>query len=335
MMNEDLRSTTKQMLDVNQKPEDFKIILHNQWLKEQNLKEDFKNFINNEKDIMDKVVKDSPKSKESLEEVYNSVKERLKGIDVNSPSLSLDEVYKLNTIKNDIEKEYNGFDLSKITKDYKEPVLRDIKVNEFRENAKLNQKIEFLKENNETILTFAKELNNKDDKKVREIKDTVDKLGFEIKLIDESKNIVSCQIKDHNIFYTNNNPTNEFKFMADKNVPFDKLSREDKERYSMEAKMTNNLLKQQLEGDISKEGVVSRINQYFYDYAKNYNPKLIKGTTRDTFEFAKGDERYDKNVQIMIDTLEDPFEREKLSNYIKENNLNLVEENKISSLEMK
>ena len=90
----------------------------------------------------------------------------------------------------------------------------------------------------------------------------------------------------------------------------------------------------QLEGDISKEGVVSRINQYFYDYAKNYNPKLIKGTTRDTFEFAKGDERYDKNVQIMIDTLE-PFQREKLSNYIKENNLNLVEENKISSLEMK
>lgn len=334
MMNEDLRNTTKQMLDVNQKPEDFKIVLHNQWLKEQNLKEDFKNFIKNEKDIMDKVVKDSPKSKEGLEEVYNSVKERLKGIDVNSPSLSLDEVYKLNTIKNDIEKQYNGFNLSIITKDYKEPVLRDIKVNEFRENAKLNQKIEFLKENNETILTFAKELNNKDDKKVREIKDTIDKLGFEIKLIDESKNIVSCQIKDHNIFYTNNNPTNEFKFMADKNVPFDKLSREDKERYSMEAKMTNNLLKQQLEGDISKEGVVSRINQYFYDYGKNYNRKLIKDTTRDTFEFAKGDERYDKNVQIMIGTL-DPFEREKLSNYIKENNLNLVEENKISSLEMK
>lgn len=335
-MNINIDRIVNRLINIDQKPERFKEVLHNNWLKENEIKNEFQLFLKNEDKIyglvkeMESENKKGGITKDELDKAYKLTKETLKNIDLNN-SLSLNEVNTLENLKKSLKEINRNIDLNNYdVKDLKVLVPMNIEYLKSTMDNKTLAQVDFLSQNTDTVKVFAELITENRNAKTRE-KDKpkelkeVEKLLKDngVKIDCEENKSITCEIIGKNIFYSNQN--GEFEFSSNKNVQFDKLSVDQKEKYSIEAKAVSQIFEKEVNGTISKEEVQGTFKNYYSKYLENYNPKILEKSKGDLGDMTLV---YNKFKEQFIDTL-NPKDRESLVKYIKENSpLELEKEDK-------
>ena len=339
-MNINIDRIANRLINIDQKPERFKEVLHNNWLKENEIKNEFQLFLKDEDKIyglvkeMESENKKGGITKDELDKAYKLTKETLKNIDLNN-SLSLNEVNTLENLKKSLKEINRNIDLNNYdVKDLKVLVPMNIEYLKSSMDNKTLTQIDFLSQNIDTVKVFAELTKENGERKTRE-KDKPNELKEVEKLLkdngvkidcEENKSI-TCQIIGKNIFYSNQN--GDFEFSSNKNVQFDKLSVDQKEKYLVEAKAVSQIFEKEVNGTISKEEAQAIFKNYYLRYLENYNPKVLEKSKGDLGDMTLV---YNKFKEQLIDTL-NPIDRKSLVEYIKENSpLELEKEDKAASI---
>ena len=325
-MNIDIDRIANRLINIDQKPEQFKEVLHSNWLKENEIKNEFQLFLKNEDKIYEVVKKMESENKkggitkDEVDKAYKLTKETLKNIDLNN-SLSLNEVNTLENLKKSLKEINQNIDLNKYnTKDLKVLVPMNIEYLKSTMDNKTLAQVDFLSQNIDTIKVFAelitenRNAKTKEKDKPKELKE-VEKLLKDngIKIDFEENKSITCEIMGKNLFYSNQN--GDFEFSSNKNVQFNKLSVDQKEKYLVEAKAVSQMFEKEVNGTISKEEIQETFKNYYSKYLENYNPKILEKSKGDLGDMILV---YDKFKEQFIDTL-NPIDRKSLVEYIKEN----------------
>ena len=327
-MNINIDRIVNRLINIDQKPEQFKEVLHNNWLKENEIKNEFQLFLKNEDKIyglvkeMESENKKGGITKDELDKAYKLTKETLKNIDLNN-SLSLNEVNTLENLKESLKEINQKIDLNNYkvkVSDLKVLVPMNIEYLKSTMDNKTLAQVDFLSQNTDTVKVFAelitenRNAKTKEKDKPKELKE-VEKLLKDngVKIDCEKNKSITCEIIGKNIFYSNQN--GDFEFSSNKNVQFDKLSVDQKEKYSIEAKAVSQIFEKEVNGTISKEEVQWIFKNYYSKYLENYNPKILEKSKGDLGDMTLV---YNKFKEQFIDTL-NPKDRESLVKYIKEN----------------
>ena len=327
-MNINIDRIVNRLINIDQKPEQFKEVLHNNWLKENEIKNEFQLFLKNEDKIyglvkeMESENKKGGITKDEVDKAYKLTKETLKNIDLNN-SLSLNEVNTLENLKESLKEINQKIDLNKY-----EDKVRNLKVlvpmnieylKSTMDNKTLAQ-VDFLSQNTDTVKVFAelitenRNAKTKEKDKPKELKEVEKLLKDNGVRIDCEKNqSITCEIIGKNIFYSNQN--GDFEFSSNKNVQFNKLSVDQKEKYLVEAKAVSQMFEKEVNGTISKEEVQETFKNDYSKYLENYNPKVLEKSKGDLGDMTLV---YNKFKEQFIDTL-NHTDRQSLVKYIKEN----------------
>lgn len=343
-MNINIDRIVNRLINIDQKPEQFKEVLHNNWLKENEIKNEFQFFLKNEDKIyglvkeMESENKKGGITKDELDKAYKLTKETLKNIDLNN-SLSLNEVNTLENLKESLKEINQKIDLNNYkvkVSDLKVLVPMNIEYLKSTMDNKTLAQVDFLSQNTDTVKVFAelitenRNAKTKEKDKPKELKE-VEKLLKDngVKIDCEKNKSITCEIIGKNIFYSNQN--GDFEFSSNKNVQFDKLSVDQKEKYSIEAKAVKEIFEKEMNGTISKEEAQAIFKNYYLRYLENYNPKILKEIKESKGDLGDMILVYNKFKEQFIDTL-NHTDRQSLDKYIKENSPLEEKEDKQASM---
>ncbi len=341
-MNINIDRIVNRLINIDQKPEQFKEVLHSNWLKENEIKNEIQFFLKDEDEIYEAVKKMESENKkggitkEEVDKAYKLTKETLKNIDLNN-SLSLNEVNTLENLKKSLKEINRNIDLNNYdVKDLKVLVPMNIEYLKSTMDNKTLAQVDFLSQNTDTVKVFAelitenRNAKTKEKDKPKELKE-VEKLLKDngVKIDCEENKSITCEIIGKNIFYSNQN--GDFEFSSNKNVQFDKLSVDQKEKYLVEAKAVREIFEKEMNGTISKEEAQAIFKNYYLRYLENYNPKILKEIKESKGDLGDMILVYNKFKEQFIDTL-NHTDRQSLDKYIKENSPLEEKEDKQASM---
>ncbi len=299
MNNNKIEKMVDRLINVDQKDNILAQNLHKNFLVEHNLKENFKIMLNNEEKLLDKN-KFGPAFKIVLEEIKTQTKE----MDLNN--LSYDNVNQLEELEekcNNILKLSKEKKLEEVVKRLKEPLLTKTDINNrLNTDMAFQEVIGCLKDSKEVFNTLSK----------NELNESFKACGLNLKAINvEDKTHI--QFGKENLYISFKD--DDFNFSANKNISYEKLSIEQKEKYIMEAKLIKNILRDEINNGapLSQEEITKRVNDSYKSYLNNYNKDVNV-----VFNDQVANSLVDKLKEQLLDTLS-PDLKEQLKEHLSQN----------------
>ena len=296
MNNNKIEKMVDRLINIDQKDSILAQNLHKNFLVEHNLKENFKIMLGNEQKLLE-----HNKFGSAFQIVLEEIKTQTQGMDLNN--LSFDNINQLQELEkkcNDILKLSKAPKLEEVAKPLKEPFLTKTDINN-RLNIDMGFKevMGCLKDSKEVFNTLSKnELNN-----------SFKACGLNLKATSV-ENKTHIQYGKENLYIGIEN--NDFNFSANKNICYEKLSSEQKEKYIMEAKLIKSILRDEINNGapLSQEEITKRVNDSYKSYLNNYNKDINV-----VFNDQVANSLVDKLKDQLLDTLS-PDLKEQLKEHL-------------------
>lgn len=299
MSNEKITKIVDRLVNVDQKDSVLATNLHENWVKEHNLKEDFQIFLKNEEKLLNNA-KFGPLFKMVLDEI----KEGTKNIDM--INLKPEDIEKMNEVKDKCNNYLSKSRLSieEVAKPLKEPFLTNLNIEDYNRNkniedmSKYETKLNWMKENSGLLNNklFIDAFTDKKNPNIKALEGALKEVGLEL---SKSEDSLLFKLKGENVYIGIKDDV--VSFSGNKNVKeFNDLSSEQKEKYIMEAKLIKSILKDEIDNGapLSQEEITKRVNDSYESYFKNYNKDM-------NFEFNDkvANSLVDKLKEQLLDTL--------------------------------